>query len=155
MHYDIGTNMLQIRSTFHGRDIGPVHTKARHPAMDGRHGDFPAAEAALCRCQIHAALLPILQRCAMRQKQLMLARFIGHSQFKLRAGGVQCGQRTDQVVLCLRQLRRLHGKQWSAGRHHVAGAGHDARYPAGVGREDGRAEIVVQADPPFSVHLGC
>jgi hypothetical protein len=116
--------------------------------------DLVAASGVLRGNQIGLGLLPILERAALRQIQLMVAFLGGLRHGQLRARGCQIGERGDQVVLCLHELARMDHKERGAGLDNIAEHGNHPDDPPGIMRENRGRQIIVDRDSPLSYLLG-
>ena len=75
-------------------------------------------------------------------------------EFQRRSGFVQIGDRSDKIILRLDHVRRFNSKKRLSGLDRVAGLGKQFDDPAGIGREDQRGTVFIDADFSFGHMLG-
>ena len=104
--------------------------------------------------EIGLALLPILQRAALRQIEVVRAPLVGLRLGQLSLCRARRGQRRDQIVLRLYKLAGLDRKERSSLLDHIAEPGDEADDPPRVRGKDRRRQIVVNRNIAFRDAFG-
>ena len=137
------------RLGFEGGDLLVALAEDAQPVAHRGERDLVAADGVLRGRPDRSGLLPILQRAALREIELVRAFLVGLRLRELRACGLQIGKRGDQVVLRLHELACLDLEQRRPGLDMIAELGDQLDDPSGMLGKDRRSQIVVDRDIAF------
>ncbi len=98
--------------------------------------------------------LQISQRSGPRVIEGLVLLLDDPGEFQSRAGLIQVGDRSDEIILCLHHVRRFHDEKRLAHFHGVARLCQQLDHAAGVRREHQRCAVLIDGNLAFCQMLG-